>query len=137
MTSSRTPHLLTTPTRSAADLTGVAPIEHTDALVARVADGDQLAFAQLYERLAPFIWEVVVRVLPDATWAEEIARDSFIDIWRHAGQFEPGNGSVRSWATATAHRRAVERLRSDNAGTGHTRRAAVAAPLQTMRRPIP
>ena len=82
-------------------------------LIARVAKGDERAFAELYDELAPTVYGIVQRVVRDPAQSEEITREVFVELWRHAARFDPARGSVRSWAVTIAHRRAVDRVRSE------------------------
>jgi RNA polymerase sigma-70 factor, ECF subfamily len=82
-------------------------------LVARVAEGDQAAFASLYDGLSSTIFGVVRRVLRDPSQAEEVTQEVFVEIWRLAARYDPERGGVRAWAVTIAHRRAVDRVRSE------------------------
>jgi RNA polymerase sigma-70 factor, ECF subfamily len=86
-----------------------------DALMIQVAGGDQDAFAALYDRLAPVVYGVARRVLRDPAQAEEVAQEVFIEVWRQASRFDAARGSVRTWALTITHRRAVDRVRSEQA----------------------
>jgi RNA polymerase sigma-70 factor (ECF subfamily) len=82
-------------------------------LIASVANGDQAAFASLYDVLSPTVFGVVRRVLRDSSQAEEVTQEVFVEIWKQATRFDPERGSVRTWAVMIAHRRAVDRVRSE------------------------
>lgn len=95
-----------------------------DDLLPRVARGDEDAFGALYDLVAPQVFGVVCRVLRNPSHAEEVSQEVFVEIWRTASRFDPSRGSVRTWATTLAHRRAVDRVRSEQASTDRERRAA-------------
>ena len=102
--------------------------------IARVAEGDQGAFAALYDVLAPSVFGVVRRVLRDPSQAEEVTQEIFVEIWRQASRFDPARGGVRTWALTIAHRRAVDRVRSEQSHRDRTM-AVGAASLGVMATP--
>jgi RNA polymerase sigma-70 factor (ECF subfamily) len=84
-------------------------------LVHRVACGDQNAFSRLYDQLAPLVYGVVLKVLRSPAQAEEVTQEVFVELWRTATRFDGSRSSVRTWAAMVAHRRAVDRVRSEQA----------------------
>ncbi len=84
-----------------------------DELMMRIARADEQAFGALYDRLAPVLFGVVVSVVRDRAVAEEITQEVFVEIWKLATRFDPQKGSVRTWTSTLAHRRAVDQVRSD------------------------
>lgn len=81
-------------------------------LVSRSATGDEAAFAELYDRLAPRVYGLVRRILVDPAQSEEVSQEVFLDLWRSSGRFDSGRGTVLGWAMTIAHRKAVDRVRS-------------------------
>lgn len=79
----------------------------------RVRDGDQRAFAEFYDEVSPVVYGTILRVLRAPSLAEEVTQEVFVELWRTAARFDPERGSVRSWAATIAHRRAVDRVRSE------------------------
>ncbi|MEV4599909.1 ECF RNA polymerase sigma factor SigK [Amycolatopsis sp. NPDC049253] len=94
-----------------------------EALLARVARGDEAAFAALYDELAGPVLGLVVRVLRDRAQSEEVAQETLLEIWCKAATFTPDRGNVRSWALTIAHRRAIDRVRSEQSGSDRETRA--------------
>jgi RNA polymerase sigma-70 factor (ECF subfamily) len=97
-------------------------------IIAAVASGDQAAFATLYDRLSPTVYGVVRRVLRDPSQTEEVTQEVFVEIWRQAARFDGGRGSVPTWAVTIAHRRAVDRVRSEQAHRDRQVRSAAVDP---------
>ena len=81
-------------------------------LLGRVAKGDESAFSDLYDLIAPHVHAVVLRVLRDPSQAEEVTQEVMVELWKLAPRFDEQRGSVRAWASTVAHRRAVDRVRS-------------------------
>ena len=55
----------------------------------------------------------VLRVVRDPAMAEEVTQEVFVELWRLAARFDGTKGSARSWAATLAHRRAIDRVRSE------------------------
>jgi RNA polymerase sigma-70 factor, ECF subfamily len=110
----------------------VRSVERTAAVVERssedllvaVAGGDQQAFAALFDRVGPQVLGVAVRVLRDRALAEEVAQEVMVEVWRKATRFDPDRGTASGWITTLAHRRAVDRVRSEQASRDRDERVS-------------
>lgn len=96
------------------------------ALLALAARGDQAAFATVYDRVAGQVFGLVRRVVRDPAQSEEVTQEVMLEVWRTASRFDPHRGSAMTWLMTLAHRRAVDRVRSENAAAQRESRAAVA-----------
>ena len=93
-------------------------------LLSLVARGDHQAFELLYGELSGPVYGVVRQVLRDPAQSEEIAQEVLLEIWRTATRFDPDKGSPAAWALTIAHRRAVDRVRSENASSRREEKVA-------------
>jgi RNA polymerase sigma-70 factor (ECF subfamily) len=84
-------------------------------LMSQVGRGDQAAFAELYDATAALVHGVVRRVLRDPAQSDEVTQEVFVELWRLAARYDGSRGTVTSWLTTIAHRRAVDRVRSEQA----------------------
>lgn len=80
-------------------------------LVAAMSRGDKTAMAALYDQLSGPLYSLAYRMLADASEAQDLTQDIFLQLWRTAGSYESGRGSVFSWAVTLTRNRAIDRLR--------------------------
>lgn len=79
--------------------------------------GDERAFEALYDAIGASVFGVALRIVRDRAMAEEVAQESLVEVWRIAARYRPERGSARAWILTIAHRRAVDRVRSEQAHT--------------------
>jgi RNA polymerase sigma-70 factor, ECF subfamily len=95
-------------------------------LLADVALGDQRAFEAVYDQAAGQILGVVRRVVRDLAQSEEVMQEVLLEVWRSASRFDARLGSATAWIMMLAHRRAVDRVRSEEKAAHRELRAATA-----------
>ena len=98
-----------------------------DNLLRAVARGDDAAFTRLYDLLAPRVFGLARRVLRDPAQAEEMAQEVLVEVWRTASRFDAQRGSGLSWVLTIAHRRTVDRVRSEQAASDRLQKVAAAS----------
>ncbi len=67
--------------------------------------------AALYDRYAMVVYSVALRVLHQASFAEEILQELFLEIWRDTDRFLPVRSSLGAWLAVLARHRSVDALR--------------------------
>jgi RNA polymerase sigma-70 factor (ECF subfamily) len=98
-------------------------------LMGRVARGDEQAFEDLFRLFSPTVLGIVRRVLRDPAQSEEVTQEVFVEVWRTATRFDAQRGAVASYIATLAHRRAVDRVRSEQAHTNRQERIAADATI--------
>jgi RNA polymerase sigma-70 factor (ECF subfamily) len=98
-----------------------------DALLRQVASGDGAAFAKVYDLTKTRVYGLVTRVLRDPGYAEETAQEVYLEVWRTASQYDSAKGSALAWLLTMAHRRAVDRVRAEQAGSRRESRYGAAS----------
>jgi RNA polymerase sigma-70 factor (ECF subfamily) len=82
------------------------------ALLLQVGRGDREAFATFYDRYAGIIFSTALRVLNDATDAEDVTQEVFVMIWDKAAMYDPARGKPLTWAVTMTRNKAIDRIRS-------------------------
>jgi RNA polymerase sigma-70 factor, ECF subfamily len=86
----------------------------TDAvLAARLAAGDDHALAEIFDRLGPAVYGAAVGIVGDGSSAQDVVQDVFVELWSHPDRYNPAAGSLRTYLTVLARRRAVDTVRSE------------------------
>ena len=77
-----------------------------------MADGEHDALAELYDRFSRPLYATALRILNDATEAQDVVHDVFITLWEKASAFAVERGTAFSWAVTLTRNRSIDRLRS-------------------------
>src|SRR5262245_28883977 len=78
-------------------------------LIRRMADGDADACGRFYDRYAPLVYPVILRVVGDADVAADVLREVFWEAWEAAGAYDD-TCSPDAWIVSRARARAAERV---------------------------
>jgi RNA polymerase sigma-70 factor (ECF subfamily) len=84
----------------------------------KVAEGDQAAFASLYDEFSGLVYSISIGMLRDAGRAEDAAQDVWVKVWNAASAFDPERASVATWITTLCHRHVIDLLRRASARPG-------------------
>jgi RNA polymerase sigma-70 factor (ECF subfamily) len=95
-------------------------------LLGAVSRGDERAYEVLYDQTSGWVLGIVLKVLRDPAQSEEVMQEVLLDIWRSAARFDPALGTGASWIMTLAHRRAVDRVRSERSHASRELRSATA-----------
>ncbi|HEY2341559.1 MAG TPA: sigma-70 family RNA polymerase sigma factor [Chthoniobacteraceae bacterium] len=84
-------------------------------LMAAVQQQNEEALEQLHRRHAATLRAVIVRVLHNEHSAEDLLQEVFLEIWRLANRYSQEKGKALGWMITLARRRAIDRLRREQA----------------------
>jgi RNA polymerase sigma-70 factor (ECF subfamily) len=82
-----------------------------DQLMGRVAGKDAAALEVLYDRYAPVVMGVAMRILSERSMAEDIVQETFLRVWRSATSFDRLRGSFLGWLVRIARNLAIDQYR--------------------------
>lgn len=80
-------------------------------LVRQLLQRDVDAFEQLYDRHSRIVYTLVLRIVQQASTAEEVVQDVFLQLWRNAGQYDARRGPFAPWLMTVARNCALDQLR--------------------------
>lgn len=87
------------------------PLDETQLLI-RIAQQEQAALSQLYDRYARVLYAFAFKILGSAEEAEEVVLDVFARVWKTAESYDAKKGRVDTWLFTIARSRALDRLRA-------------------------
>lgn len=83
------------------------------ALAERLMERDESALRELMERYGGIVLGVARRVVAEQSFAEEVAQDAFVALWRRPGAFDPTRGSLQSFLVGIARNKAIDLVRRE------------------------
>ena len=87
---------------------GTTRVDRVGVLLARIAEGDESAFARLYDLLSPRVFGIILATVGDPARSEQVLQDVFLEVWRAAARFPSARERGRPWVLAIADRRAAD-----------------------------
>src|SRR5215472_13439676 len=85
--------------------------DELQALMRGVVRRYRAAFATLYDRTAPQLFGIALRILRQREEAEDVLQEAFVAVWDRAASFDPERGSVMTWLVTVLRHRAIDRRR--------------------------
>jgi RNA polymerase sigma-70 factor (ECF subfamily) len=81
------------------------------ALLQQISQGDQPAFAALYNATRSLVYGLAVRILRDPSAAEDVTIEVYQQVYQQAGQYTSDRGTPSAWMLTLTRSRAIDRLR--------------------------
>lgn len=81
------------------------------ALIDRIGHRDEAALRQLYDRTSPRLMGLAMRVVRQREWAEDVLQESFLTVWRSAGDYRASLSPPLAWLGLIVRSRSLDLLR--------------------------
>ncbi len=81
-----------------------------------VANGDRLAFSDVYDRCANPVFALAMAMLRNKTEAEDLLQEVMVKVWTKASSYNAKNGSPLTWIMAMTRNGAIDRIRKGKRG---------------------
>lgn len=84
-------------------------------LMQRVAQDDEAAVAELYDRFGSLVYRMAYQAMPSRADAEDAVQEVFVRLWRTAKRYDPKRAALVTWVMLISRRHLVDKLRRSQA----------------------
>ena len=84
-------------------------------LMDRVAQGEENAVGELYDRFGALVYRMAYQMMPTAADADDAVQEVFIRLWKSADRYDASRAALSTWVVLLTRRRLVDRLRRSRA----------------------
>ncbi len=95
------------------------PDDQLMALIDRIAQRDEAALKALYDLTSAKLFGLSMRVVGKSEWAEDALQETFLQIWRSAGDYRASLSPPMAWLGLIVRSRSLDYLRRRNADRTH------------------
>lgn len=99
----------------AAEKEKAASVEEDMGLMRGMQHQDPKALERMYDKYAPVVKSLALRVVNNEAEAEDLVQEIFMEIWTQSCNFAPEKGKPLGWMLTLARRRSIDRLRKRQA----------------------
>jgi RNA polymerase sigma-70 factor (ECF subfamily) len=85
-----------------------------ETLVTQVARGNSAALEVLYDRYAPTVLGISLKVIGDQALAEDVLQETFWRVWQSAGTYQSQRGPFTGWLFRIARNLSIDAYRRRN-----------------------
>jgi RNA polymerase sigma factor (sigma-70 family) len=101
---------------------GSMSLQPDDALIAlidRIAQRDEAALKGLYDLVSSKLYGLALRVVKKHEWAEDVLQETFLQVWRSAGDYRTSLSPPMAWLGLIVRSRSLDFLRRRTAERAH------------------
>lgn len=88
--------------------------DSTSGLLAQVASGVESAMNHCINKYGALVWSIVRRHVRNPSSAEDVVQETFTDLWKSAGKYNPAMGAENTFVGVLARRRAIDFVRKES-----------------------
>lgn len=85
------------------------------ALMRRVADNEEAAIAEMYDRFSSLVYRMALQTMPTRADAEDAVQEVFVRLWRTAERYDENRAALVTWVMLISRRHLVDKLRRQQA----------------------
>ena len=89
-------------------------IEPDGGLLQQVAQGTERAMETCVTKYGGLVWSIAQRYAKDRSSAEDIVQETFTDLWKSAGRYDPSVATETTFIGMLARRRAIDFARKES-----------------------
>lgn len=104
-------------------------------LLTLISAGDVRAVGELYDRYAPTLFPIALRIVRERSEAEDVLHDAFVAVNERAGQYASDRGSVVAWLVTLVRNLSIDRTRRRDRRGALAREVLPHEPPQSVRDP--
>lgn len=81
-------------------------------MVLALQNQDKHAFKHLYDSYSAALFGIIIRIIKDEAFSEEILHDVFLKIWNQIDQYDSKKGRLFTWMMTLTRNLSLDRLRT-------------------------
>lgn len=101
-------------------LSALLSFQDDSELIDRLKRREPEAMADVYDRYGRVAFSVMLRIVKNASIAEDLLQETFLKVWNRVDGFDQNRGSLGPWILAIARNRAIDYLRSTDSKLSQT-----------------
>ena len=81
-------------------------------LITLLKDKDEKAFNYLYDNYSGALYGLILKIVLESNYADEVIQDSFMKIWKNIDQYDTSKGRLYTWMINISRNTAIDYVKS-------------------------